>query len=159
MDDAVLVRRFERLRNLSRDRQRFVQWNRTARDSLREIFPLNQFKDQRGHAVRFFQAVDVRDVWVVKRGEDLSFATETRQPIGIVRDAREQHFNRDIAVQLGIACAIHLAHAAGADRSDDLIWAEPRVGRESQSRVDYTGGVRNSIAISGARAEGPSNSR
>ena len=30
MDDAVLVRRFERLRNLSRDRQRFVDRNRAA---------------------------------------------------------------------------------------------------------------------------------
>src|SRR5687768_13647744 len=32
MDDAVFVRRFERLDNLARDRQRFIDWNGPLRD-------------------------------------------------------------------------------------------------------------------------------
>jgi hypothetical protein len=37
MNDALLVRRFERLGNLLRDRQRFVDGDRPARDALRQI--------------------------------------------------------------------------------------------------------------------------
>jgi hypothetical protein len=34
VDDALLMRRFERLCDLPRDRQRFVDGNRAARDAL-----------------------------------------------------------------------------------------------------------------------------
>ena len=37
MDDPLLVRRFERLGDLFRDRQRFVEPDGTAHDSLGEI--------------------------------------------------------------------------------------------------------------------------
>jgi len=37
MDDAPLVRGFEGFRNLLRDGQGLVGWNRTTRDALREI--------------------------------------------------------------------------------------------------------------------------
>ena len=37
---------------------------------------------------------------------------------------------RDVATQLRIARAIHLAHAARADRLDDFIRPEPRAGRD-----------------------------
>jgi len=50
----------------------------------------------------------------------LSLATEPREPIGIVRDGRQQHFDRDVAIQLRIPRAIHLAHSTGAKRRDDL---------------------------------------
>ena len=86
MDDPLLVRRFERLGDLLRDRQRFVERDRAARDSLREILALDQFHDERAHTAGFFEAVDVRDVRMVQRGERLRFACEPREPIGIVRE-------------------------------------------------------------------------
>ena len=62
MDDAVLVRGFERFGDLSRDRQRLVDRDGAARDPLREILTLDELENQRGDAIRFFQAVDVGDV-------------------------------------------------------------------------------------------------
>ena len=47
MDDALLVRGFERVGNLPRDRQRFVERNGAAGDSLRQILALDQFHDER----------------------------------------------------------------------------------------------------------------
>ncbi len=41
------------------------------------------------------------------------------------------YFDSDIAAEAGIASAIYLAHAAGADEADDLIGAEANAGRES----------------------------
>ena len=43
----ALVRRFERVRDLSRDRQRFVDRNRAPRDALREILAFDQLHHQR----------------------------------------------------------------------------------------------------------------
>ena len=45
MDDAVIVRGFEGLRDLTRDRQRLVDRDRSAGDALREIFAVNEFED------------------------------------------------------------------------------------------------------------------
>ena len=47
MDDALLVRRFERLGDLPRDRQRLVERNRALRDAIGERRPLDQFQDER----------------------------------------------------------------------------------------------------------------
>ena len=42
MDDALLVRGFERVRDLLRDRQRLVERDRAPRDPLREIVAFDQ---------------------------------------------------------------------------------------------------------------------
>jgi hypothetical protein len=42
MDDAGFMRRFQRFGNLPRDRQRFVDRDRPARDPLGEIFTIHQ---------------------------------------------------------------------------------------------------------------------
>ena len=47
VDDPLLVRRFERLGDLPRDRQRFVERNRPARDPLGERLALDQLQHER----------------------------------------------------------------------------------------------------------------
>ena len=47
MNDAELVGGFERLGDLSRDRQRLVERNRTLRDAIGERRALDQLEDQR----------------------------------------------------------------------------------------------------------------
>ena len=61
MDDALLVRGFERVGDLLRDRQRFVERDRAARDPLRQILALDQFHHERACTpADFFEAVDAR---------------------------------------------------------------------------------------------------
>ena len=43
MHDPLLVRGFERLGDLLRDRQRFVERNRAAGDALRQVVAFDQF--------------------------------------------------------------------------------------------------------------------
>ena len=48
MDDALLVRGFERLRDLPRDRQRFVERKSSpSRDPIGERLALDQLQDER----------------------------------------------------------------------------------------------------------------
>ena len=77
MDDPLLVRRFERLGDLLRDGQRFVERDRAARDALRQILALDELHHERLDAAAFFEAVDVRDVRMIQRREHLRFARET----------------------------------------------------------------------------------
>ena len=86
MDNPQFVRGFERLSDLLRDRERLIEWNRAARDALREIVALDEFHDEGGHAPAFFQAVDSRDVRVIQRREGLGFTLEAREPIRVVRE-------------------------------------------------------------------------
>ena len=60
---------------------------------------------------------------MIKRGEELRLTFETRQPVGVGRKRSGQHLQRDVATQLQVASAIHLAHATCPERSDDFVWA------------------------------------
>ena len=97
-----------------------------------EIVALDQFHHERAHAAGFFEAVDVRDVRMVQRRERLRFAREPRQPFGISGERVRQDLERDVAIQLRVARAIHLAHAARADERNDFVDAEAGAGCEGQ---------------------------
>ena len=88
VDDALLVRGFERFGDLSRDRQRVVERDRPARDALRRG-PRPRPAPSRAHATppAVFEAVDVRDVGVIERRR----ASAPRA--GTARAARDQRAN------------------------------------------------------------------
>ncbi len=90
--------------------------------------PLDQFEHERLGAVRIFEPVDRRDMGMVQRREDLGFALEPGESIGVVGDGREQDLDRDLATQLRVARTIDGTHAALADRRQDLEGAEARAG-------------------------------
>ena len=74
---------------------------------------------------RALEAVDVGDVRVVEGRQQLRLALEAGEPLGILREVGGQHLDGDVAAEPGVARSIHLAHAAGAERRDDLVGAEP----------------------------------
>ena len=43
---------------------------------------------------------------------------------------REQHLDRHVAIQLGIARAVDLAHTARADRGKNFVRADASAGRQ-----------------------------
>ena len=53
------------------------------------------------------------DVGMIERGEDLGFALKPREALAVSCDRFGQHLDRGVAIQLGIACAIHLTHECG----------------------------------------------
>ena len=61
--------RVQRLGNLFRDRQRFVDRDRPACKALRQILALDQFHHQRAHTAGFFETVNVRDIRMVQGRE------------------------------------------------------------------------------------------
>jgi hypothetical protein len=72
--------------------------------------------------------VDCQNVWVIKRRSRSRFTLEPSQSIGIGGKRRRQYLDRDVALQARVARTIHLAHAAGADLTDDLVRAKAGAG-------------------------------
>ena len=127
---VMLVCRLKSFGNLFRNGQRLIDRDRALGNSIGEGRSFDQFHDERADAVRVFDAVDVADVRMIERREHLGFATESRQAVRIIRDRREQHFDRDVAIQLAVASAVDLPHAAGPEVGEDLIRAEARAGSQ-----------------------------
>ena len=125
MDDALGVRGRERFRDLAgdahglADRQRSLARSdrpasrrRRAPAPGRGRHPLPRCRRWRS------------DVRMIERGQGARLAAEPRQPIGILRAERRQDLDRDVASELRVAGAIHLAHAARADRRVNPVGAE-----------------------------------
>jgi hypothetical protein len=141
VDDALFVRGFEGLGDLSGDRKRVGERDRTAGDVHRQILALDQFHHQRGDALDLFAAVDGGDVWMIQRGERPGFTFEAGQAVGVMREGLGQDLDRDVAVQLRIARAKDLPHPAFANRCGDFVDAEAGAGCERGQGVDYSARV------------------
>ena len=89
MDDAPLVRRFERVGDLPRDRQRLVRSGMAPR-AIRSasVVALDEFEDERADAGGLFEAVESCAMFgMVERREQSRFALEAREAIGIAADS------------------------------------------------------------------------
>ncbi len=131
MDDALLVRRFERLGNLSGDRERLARAESVpARCDRASVGPSTSSSTSACVAARVLEAVNRRDVRMIQRGQHLCLALEPREPIGIERERFGQDLQRDVAIQLRVARAIDLAHPACAERRLNFVGTELCAGRQ-----------------------------
>jgi len=101
----------------------------------REIFAVDQLHDEGGSDRGLFQAVDLRDVRVIQRGERLRFAFESRQSIRIVGERVGKNLQRDVTIEFRVPRAIDLAHPTRAERGDDLVGSEARAWRKPHRLV------------------------
>src|SRR5262249_54163538 len=82
---------------------------------------------------------------MVQGREHFGLATKAPKPFRVARERIGQHFDRDVALQLRIARAIHLAHAARTDLRANFIRTEASAGGERHREV---AGIIGDTAIS-----------
>ena len=69
----------------------------------------------------------------------LGVVWSARQTVGVSRERRWKDFDGDMTLQLGIASAIHLAHAPGPKGGKDFVRAKACAGVEGQTAaIKYT---------------------
>ena len=107
---------------------------RTA-STLCALDPESSAHDEGGSDRGLFQAVDLRDVRVIQRGERLRFAFESRQSIRIVGERVGKNLQRDVTIEFRVPRAIDLAHPTRAERGDDLVGSEARAWRKPHRLV------------------------
>ena len=112
MDDPLLMRCLQRVRNLFRQAQRLIDRNRTTRNEIRKRFTLHEFQNQTARLSQYFEIVDRGNVRVIEGGQNFRFAPEPGDAIRIFGKRVWQDFDGDITLELGISGKIHLTHAA-----------------------------------------------
>ena len=129
------MRSFERLGDLTGDRQRFVEREWALRDAVCERRAVDELEDERAHTSRsFLDTVDLRDVRMIERREHLRLALKSRDAIRVGGEQLGKNLDRDVAAQARVARSIHFAHAARADGGHNLVRADSRVWREGHCR-------------------------
>ncbi len=111
MDDAALVRRFERVGHLPGDGERLGNRERAGLEAIRERVAFDELHHEEMTPGGFLHSVERGDVRVIERGECLGFALETGDAIFVAGGRVGQHLDRDFAAELGVAGAIDLAHS------------------------------------------------
>ena len=82
----------------------------------------------------------------------LRFTVEPREPLGVGGERRGEYLDGDLPRQVGVRCAIHLAHPAHADLGGDFVRAEAGAGARAKRGGLYGrgGGVRALLLTDGA---------
>jgi hypothetical protein len=97
------------------------------------------------------EIVDVRDMRVIERGQDLGLTPKSGDTIRIVREGRRQDLQGDVPAESGVFRSIDLPHAAGTERSQDLVSSEPGAGVERHLGcpvwIIRGGGTRGTTAV------------
>lgn len=144
MGDAALVSAGERVGDLHGEieEKRSCEGGRGAAGAIaggREIFPqgvaLEELHGDEGQAFVLTEFEDGADVGMTEGSEDFSFAFEAGDALGVGGEGGGQDFESDIAAEAGVAGAVHLAHAAGAERRLDFVRAELGSGRKSHGAL------------------------
>ena len=104
-------------------------------DAIGERWTLNQLEDERVRRSAILKAINVTDVRMAERCKHLGFMTETRETFVIVRECLRKDLERDVSIELGVAGAIHLTHATGAEQRDHFKWADQRAWCKSHEHV------------------------
>jgi hypothetical protein len=140
--DALLVRRLHPLGYLAGEGDRFVHRYGAAADPLGQRRSLDELQHQRPDAVRLDDAVDRRDVRVVQRGERPRLPLEAGEPFTVGGKGTGQDLEGDVTPERLVMGAVHLSHAAPAERHAHVVRPQP---------VSWTQSHRNNRAAKAAQ--------
>ena len=131
MDHALAVRGGKRLRELGRDRERLLKRKPASLQAFRERLPGEMLHHEEHLPLVITDVVQHADVCVVQTSNRLRLALKPGPAFRIAANIRREDFDRDRAVEAGIAGLVDLAHAPGADSRLDLVGSEASPGDEA----------------------------
>ena len=120
MDDAGGMGAVESVGDLHAEAEDLADRQRPAGDAVGERLAFEQFHDQ----VAVADVVERADVRMIELRDRLGLALEARPQLRVVRELRRQDLDGHAAVEASVVRAPDLAHAAGAERREDLVRPE-----------------------------------
>ena len=149
MDDARAVRTMQRLRDLRADRNRLVGRPRTSLQTIGERLAFEKLHDEEADARRRVadranrrhvpDVVQRADMRVIERGDRPRFALEPFAELRIRCERRRQDFDRDDAIQPGVAGLVDLAHAARTEQRTISYGPRRAPAGSCKCGADYSG--------------------
>jgi hypothetical protein len=131
VDDAGAMSGAQRASHGDRDVDPCLQIDPAACKALLQRFALQQLHDEiRVTVANIADVVKGADVRMLEGGDRAGFALEAVSRLGGLGDIRGQHLDGDVAIEPRVARLVDLAHAARADRGDDLVRSQACTSRE-----------------------------
>ena len=143
MDDAARVGGGERVGDGHADLDDLPRGDGSATQALAKVLAIEELRNDVRLAVGRPDVEDAEDIGMRKEARRPGFNLKPAQTIRIGGKARRQGLDRDIAPESGIARAMHLAHAAGADEAEYFVGTEPGADGNGHSAYSPPGGVLN----------------
>ena len=91
---------------------------------------LEKLGDDVGSAVVCADVVDGEDVGVVQSGDGPGLLLEAAETVGVGGDLGAENLDRDPTPEPRVTGAVDLPHAAGPEKTDDLVRPKTRGGRQ-----------------------------
>src|SRR5271169_2642070 len=124
MDDALLMRLLQRLRDFRSDLQNLIKGQRTFRQALSQSLAFEILHHQEVGAILRADVVKRADIGMLQRGNGFGLALHALFQFGVRGEMRRQNLDGNDAVEPGVLGAIDFAHAAYAEERLDFIGAE-----------------------------------
>ena len=121
MQEAQTVRGLECVTDLRAETHQLVQPHGTLPQSRLERASRDVFHDEEVQAVLRVEVEDGRNAGVREAGQDVRLAAESVPRGGVRKRAAQEYLDRDVAVEVQIVRAVHLAHAALAERLENAV--------------------------------------
>jgi len=115
VNDAVLVSGFERVGDLTRERECLLQRNPPPGNTVRQRLAVHELQREGVGSGVFLETVDRSNVRMVERRQCARFPSEAGQAVGFGGQNLWQDLQSDIPLKLRVTCSVDLAHPAGAD--------------------------------------------
>ena len=128
MDDAGFMRGVEGIGELPRDMQRLRDRERPGGESIGQGVALDELEHQRRLLAVLDHVIDGRYIRMVERCQRARLALESRDGIGVGRNARRHNLDRHVASEAHITRPVDFPHAAGPEQRDNLVSADTRAG-------------------------------
>jgi len=121
VNDAFLMRRVERIRDLNPQYQEYfcLQW--PPRDSVLEGHTAQKLHSDECLPVLIVNFVDRANVGMIQRGRSFGFALEAAESLWVFGYVVGQEFKGNEAIQLNVLCLVHHTHTATTEPLDDAV--------------------------------------
>ena len=134
MNDAHVMCRRQSATNLDGVLDNFLGRQRALGGRAAQRLAFQELRDDVRLAVVCAKVVHGDDVGVVQRGGRTGFLLESAEPIGVGTEDQRHDLDRNVPAEPRIVRPIYLAHAAGAERGNDFVAADPFAGLEPHRR-------------------------
>jgi hypothetical protein len=121
MDDAVRVRRLDRVGDLGREVHDASLGQRPRLEQVLQRLPLEQFHHQEAASLVLAEVVDGADIGMIERRGGARLPLETLDRGGVIREPRREELERDVASQASVLRPIDNAHSAAAEFVEDPV--------------------------------------
>src|SRR5579872_5105601 len=120
MGDTGFVRLGEALGDLRGDVENLAQGDKTGLQQLAKGLAGDELHGDVVACAVAAEFVDRDDVWVVESGRGFGFLFKSKQAFDVSGECRGKNFDSDATLEAGVNGVVDLAHAADAERADDL---------------------------------------